>query len=125
MRRVHTLIMSGFALFLITGNVNAADLDDLDVTIRVIESDHELKEMENELHLPDSASETAREHAEANDRDHDGHDADHDSRDGEVNEVDREDREEAHEDRQDTHEEGVEDSDHSSDGSSDDSPDTH
>lgn len=124
MKNVNTLIISGLALFLITGTVNAADLDDLDVTIRVIESDHEVKEMENELHLPDSAADTAREHAEENAGDHE-QDADHDSRDGDANEADREDREEAHEDRQETHEDGVEDPEHSSDGTSGESPEIH
>jgi hypothetical protein len=62
MKLVQTTIIAGLSFFLSTGISFAADMDDLDLTIRVIETD-DVKEMHNELHLPDAASDIAREHA--------------------------------------------------------------
>ena len=63
MKWVQTTIIAGLAFFLSAGISFAAEMDDLDLTIRVIETD-DLKEMHNELRLPDMASDAAREHAE-------------------------------------------------------------
>lgn len=60
---VHTSIFATAVFFLSAGISFGAELDDLDVTIRMVESD-DLIEMHNELSLPDAASDTAREHAE-------------------------------------------------------------
>lgn len=119
MKKVNVLIITGFALFLMAGIANAADLDDLDVTIRMMESNDDVNEMENELHLPDSAREHAEDHHDAHDNDgHDDHSADREDHedDREGFEDDREANEESH----DSHEEGVEDS----DGGSDEHPET-
>jgi hypothetical protein len=62
MKLVQTTIIAGLSFFLSTGISFAADMDDLDLTIRIIETD-DVKEMHNELHLPDAASDIAREHA--------------------------------------------------------------
>jgi len=106
MKKVNVLIIMGFAmgfsLLLMTGTASAADLEDLDVTIRVVEPDADVNEVENELQLPESASDSASEHAEDSADDHDGKD--------DMDEVDREDQDEVHEDGMDTHEDGVEDS---------------
>lgn len=63
MKLMQTIIIAGLSFFLSTGIGFAADLDDLDLTIRVVETD-DVEEMHNELSLPDAASNTAREHAE-------------------------------------------------------------
>jgi hypothetical protein len=64
-------------LLLITGGVaQAADLEDLDITVRVVEDD-DAREMRHELRLPAAA----REHHEDRDHDRDGHD-NNDDRDG-------------------------------------------
>jgi len=61
---VQTSIFATAVFFLSAGISFGAELDDLDVTIRMVESD-DLTEMHNELSLPAAASDTAREHAEA------------------------------------------------------------
>lgn len=63
-KMVHTSIIATAVFFLSAGICFGAELDDLDVTIRMVESD-DLTEMHNELSLPAAASDTAREHAEA------------------------------------------------------------
>lgn len=62
MKLVQTIIIAGLSFFLSTGISFAADMDDLDLTIRVLET-NDVEEMHNELHLPDAASDIAREHA--------------------------------------------------------------
>jgi hypothetical protein len=64
MNMTRTLLIAVFALFLTTGIAGAADLDDLDVSIHVVGQDDDINEMGNELKLPDSVSESAREHAD-------------------------------------------------------------
>lgn len=66
MKLVQTSIIAMVAFFLSTGISFGAELDDLEFTIRVVESD-DLNEMHNELSLPAAASDTAREHAEDDD----------------------------------------------------------
>lgn len=63
MKMVQTSIFATVVFFLSAGISFGAELDDLDVTIRMVGSD-DLTEMHNELSLPDAASDTAREHAE-------------------------------------------------------------
>jgi len=64
MNMIRTLLIAVFALLLTTGIASAADLDDLDVSIHVVGQDDDIHEMGNELKLPDSVSESAREHAD-------------------------------------------------------------
>ena len=64
MNMIRTLLIAVFVLFLTTGIAGAADLDDLDVSIHVVGQDDDIHEMGNELKLPDSVSESAREHAD-------------------------------------------------------------
>jgi len=99
MKKANILIIAGFTLFLTTGIASAADLDDLDVTIKMMESNDDVNEMENELHLPDSVHDQDENH-------NDAHDNDSNDDDREGLESDREDSEDIHDD----HEEGVEDS---------------
>lgn len=66
MKLVQTTIIAGLSFFLSTGISFAVDMDDIELTIRVVETD-DIDEMHNELSLPDSASDTAREHAEDED----------------------------------------------------------
>jgi hypothetical protein len=82
MRGLKTLVCAGAVLLFAVGSAYAANMDDLGVTIRMINSD-EMKDVSRELHLPDVAAELAREHAQeregkglskANEaRDHDAH----------------------------------------------------
>lgn len=124
MKLVQTIIFAMMAFFLSAGISVGAELDDLDLTIRVIESD-DLQEMQNELSLPASVSDDAREHAEGDERrgessekDHDGKDEEHkdehkdehrDEHDGrhEDNDIERDEREDEIED----HDEAREDDD--------------
>jgi hypothetical protein len=104
LKTIQTSIIAGLAFFLSAGISYGAEMDDLDLTIRVVETD-DVNEMHNELSLPDMASDTAREHAEneqghgldqANDARHQRHDAeDEHAQENEVeheqeNEMDRE-----------------------------------
>ena len=66
MKLVQTTIIAGLSFFLSTGISFAADMDDIELTIRVVETEN-IEEMHNELSLPDAASDTAREHAEKED----------------------------------------------------------
>jgi len=66
MRMVQTSIIAGIAFFFSAGICFGAEMGDLDLTIRVIESD-DLTEMHNELSLPVPAADAAREHAEGED----------------------------------------------------------
>jgi hypothetical protein len=66
MKALKTTMIAGMVFFVSSGIGYAADMDDLDVTIRMVES-NDVHEMENELSLPESASDTAREHAESED----------------------------------------------------------
>lgn len=66
MKVLKKTMIAGAVFFISTGISYAADMDDLDVTIRMVES-NDVHEMENELTLPESASDTAREHAESED----------------------------------------------------------
>jgi hypothetical protein len=63
MKIIQTSIIAGFAFLLSTGISFGAELDDLDFSIRVVETD-DVSEVHNELSLPGMASGTAREHAE-------------------------------------------------------------
>lgn len=104
MKVLQTTMIAGVVFFVSTGISFAADMDDLDVTIRMVESS-DVHEMENELSLPESASDTAREHAESEDgrgltqanesrdREHDGESS---ARDGGHEEGDQ-----VHDDRED------------------------
>jgi hypothetical protein len=73
MNMISTLLIAIFTLFLTTGIAGAADLDDLDVSIHVVGQDDDIHEMGNELKLPDSVSESAREHADDARHNHDNH----------------------------------------------------
>ena len=66
MKLVQTTLIAGLTFFLSTGISFAADMGDLELTIRVVETD-DVQEMHNELSLPESASDTAREHAQNED----------------------------------------------------------
>ncbi len=61
MKIVQTGIIAGLAFFLSIGISFGADLDDIDFTIRVVESD-DVGEMHNELSLPDMVFDVAHEH---------------------------------------------------------------
>lgn len=104
MKMVHTSIIATVVFFLSAGMSFGAELDDLDITIRMVESD-DLTEMHNELSLPDAASDTAREHAEdeggrgltqANDVREKEHEQEEELRDEHEDQVD--DHDNAHED---------------------------
>lgn len=62
MRLVQTIILAGVSFFLSAGIGYAADLGDLDLTIRVIETD-DVQQIHNELSLPAIAAEAAHEPA--------------------------------------------------------------
>jgi hypothetical protein len=110
MKMIKISIIAAFTLFLTTGIAGADELDDLDVTIRVVETDDDVNEVEHELHLPDSAADSAREHAEddghENEGEHHSNDRDDDGREGAE---DHEDGAEDHEEGAEDHEEGSED----------------
>lgn len=130
MKLVQTTIIAGLSFFLATGISFAADMDDIELTIRVVETD-DVEEMHNELSLPDAASDTAREHAEDEDgrgltqanaaraaehgnEEDDAHDDAHDE-EREEHEEDREDHEdevEDHDDSDEEHDEANEEEDH-------------
>jgi hypothetical protein len=143
MKVLQTTMIAGVVLFVSTGMSFAADMDGLDVTIRMVES-NDVHEMENELRLPESASDSAREHAESEDsrgltqanesreRGHDNeatHDDEHEgrhdqARDHHEDERDnlseaRDSQETIHEGADDAHEEGQ----HEQEESHDDQPD--
>ena len=114
MKLVQTTIIAGLSFFLSTGISFAADMDDIELTIRVVETD-DIEEMHNELSLPDAASDTAREHAEddegrgltqANTVHEAGHEHEDEMRDEEHEE---------HEDEGDERDEDTEDRDHEHD----------
>ena len=130
MKLVQTTIIAGLTFFLSTGISFAVDMDDIELTIRVVETD-DVEEMHNELSLPDSASDTAREHAEdedgrgltqanaaresehENETEHEENDASHDER--EEHEEEREDHEDEvddHKDSEEEHDEAHEEEDH-------------
>ena len=118
MNKIKTSIIAGFALFLAAGIAGADELDDLEVTIRVVEHDDDLNEAEHELSLPDSASNSAREHAENdghdehNERDeHDERDEDRENQEDQEDQEDREDEKDDHEEGEENHEEGESDDD--------------
>jgi hypothetical protein len=60
------MVLAAAVLFFVTGAAHAVDLDDLGVTIKMIDSD-DVKAAGKELRLPDAASDVAREHAEKRD----------------------------------------------------------
>jgi len=106
MKMIKTSIIAGIALFLTTGIVSAAELDDLDVTVRVVGSGDDVNEVEHELHLPDSASDSAREHAEESGHENETeHQANDDGREDHENIAD--DRED-HEENKESHEDETE-----------------
>ena len=110
MKMIKLLVIASFTLFLMTGIAGADELDDLDVTIRMMESDDDVNEVEHELSLPDSASDSAREHAEDDGHENEGetHSSDDVNDDQDGHEEDQEDQEDNEDDR-DEHEEGAED----------------
>ncbi len=63
MKTFKTLLIAGFTLMLSVGGAHAVDLDDLDVTIRVIDSD-DIDDISHELSLPFPAPTAERKHAE-------------------------------------------------------------
>jgi hypothetical protein len=119
MKWVHTGIVGIIAFLFSTGISFGAALDDLDLTIRVVESD-DLTEMHNELSLPDTASDAAREHAE----DDDGRgltqadQAREEERQEDSNDVNRDDAE-FHDEAREEREDEIEDHDEAREDSSD------
>jgi len=117
MKIVQTSIIAGLAFFLSIGISFGADLDDIDFTIRVVESD-DVGEMHNELSLPDMFFDVTHEHeGDANRENQESggageHEFDADARD--EREDDAEDHDEAREDNDDVNDEYDEahDSDH-------------
>ena len=61
MKLIKSSLIAGFALFLTTGIAGAVEMDDLAITIRVIETD-DVNEVANELSLPVGVSDDLREH---------------------------------------------------------------
>ncbi|MCF6338654.1 MAG: hypothetical protein L3J84_12030 [Gammaproteobacteria bacterium] len=109
MKIVQTSIIAGLAFFLSIGISFGADLDDIDFTIRVVESD-DVDEMHNELLLPDMAFDVTHDgHVEgAADRENQEsrageHESDVDTRDEREDEI--EDHDEAREDNDDVSDE--------------------
>ncbi|MCF6255219.1 MAG: hypothetical protein L3K25_02775 [Gammaproteobacteria bacterium] len=116
MKIVQTSIIAGLAFFLSVGISFGADLDDIDFTIRVVESD-DVGEMHNELSLPDMFFDVTHEHeGDANRENQESgtgeHEFDADARDEREDDV--EDHDEAREDNDDVNDEYDEahDSDH-------------
>ncbi len=111
MKMIKLLIITSFSLFLMTGIAAADDLDDLEVTIRMMESDDDANEVEHELSLPDSASDSAREHAEDDGHENEGehHSNDDANEDHEEDREDHDDDKEDHDDDKEDHDEGTED----------------
>ena len=118
MKVLQTTMIAGVVFFVSTGISFAADMEDLDITIRMVES-NDVHEMENELSLPESVSDTAREHAESEDgrgltqanesrdREHGNevaHDGGHENRD-QAREDEAEHHDEVRDTRETTHEE--------------------
>ncbi len=64
MKTVQTGIVAGLAFFLFVGISFGVDLDDIDFTIRIVESD-DVGEMHNELSLPDMAFDVTHEYIES------------------------------------------------------------
>jgi len=108
MKIVQTSIIAGLAFFLSIGISFGADLDDIDFTIRVVESD-DVGEMHNELSLPDMAFDVT----------HDGHargDADRENQESGAGEHEHEaDTRDEREDEAEDHDEAREDNDDVSD----------
>ena len=118
MKLVQTTLIAGLTFFLSAGISFAADMGDLELTIRVVETD-DVQEMHNELSLPGSASDAAREHAENGDgrgltqanavRDEHGNENQREdeahNEEREEHEADREDHEDEVEDHNDSDEE--------------------
>jgi len=63
-KAIQTSVIAGFVFFLSAGVSFGAEMDDLDLTIRVVESD-DVSEMHNELSLPDMVFDAERDHADA------------------------------------------------------------
>ena len=80
MGMIKTSIIAGFILLVTTGIAGAADLDDLDVSIRVVETDDDINEFEHELSLPGHTSNFVSEHHSSG-RDEDASDDDNDGQD--------------------------------------------
>lgn len=118
MKLVQTSIFGIIAFLFSTGISFGAELDDLDFTIRVVESD-DLTEVHNELSLPDAASDTAREHAEDDDgrgltQANESREKEHQEESNDVNKDDIEHHDEARDEREDEiedHDEAREDDD--------------
>ncbi len=108
MKIVQTSIIAGLAFFLSIGISFGADLDDIDFTIRVVESD-DVDEMHNELSLPDMAFDVT----------HDEHvrgDADRENQESGAGEHEHEaDTRDEREDEAEDHDEAREDNDDVSD----------
>jgi len=66
MKKMKMMVLAASLLFVVTGAAHAVDMDDLGVTIKMIDSD-DMKGVSNELRLPDAASDVAREHAQNRD----------------------------------------------------------
>ncbi len=109
MKIVQTSIIVGLAFFLSAGISFGADLDDIDFTIRIVESD-DVDEIHNELSLPDMIFDAPREHAE----DGGGHGNQENEAGGHEHKVSHEDEVEARDEREDEiedHDEAREDDD--------------
>jgi hypothetical protein len=63
MKTMKIQIFALFTFFIFTNAAQAVDLDDMGVTIQMIESE-DMKEVSKELSLPDVASEVAKQHME-------------------------------------------------------------
>ena len=104
MKLVQTTIIAGLSFFLSTGISFAAELDDIELTIRVVETDN-IEEMHNELRLPDAVLDTASEHAISESQvehkaENEIRDVEHEERidEGDERNEDRGDREDEHHD---------------------------
>lgn len=106
MKLVQTTLIAGLSFFLSTGISFAVDMDDIELTIRVVETD-DIEEMHNELSLPDAASDTAREHAE----DDDGRGLTQANAAHEEHENESEHKDDAHDEEREEHEEHDDDGD--------------
>lgn len=128
MKLVQTTIIAGLAFFLSTGISFAVEMDDIELTIRVVETD-DIEEIHNEISLPSAASDTAREHTEdkhGRGRNHSNEDGErghstreHENHENDVQDEERDEhtghhdeRDEDHDGREDEYHEGQEDEDH-------------
>jgi hypothetical protein len=121
MKTMKIQIFALFTFFIFTNAAQAVDLDDMGVTIQMIESE-DMKEVSKELSLPDVASEVAKQHME----EHDFHDRKRDAKDDgrkDHHEGYRDERDdsqtEVKDEIDDHHDEAKEDIDDSKDGSDD------